>query len=358
MSFLDDDDTFTELAEEERRRHGRRGSSAPLVRLLLVLAGVVVVVLVSGLLVRNWLHTREITSYGTYMSQVADILKRSDETGRDLSKVLQNPGDATRKDVQTKLDKYSTTANTLTEEAKGLTTPNDLLEAQQWFVATLQLRSRGLQNLKPSLMNALEVQDIEVSSETVARAMLMLVLSDVAYEEFFMTRASDVLKERSIEGVSVASTDFITDSSLASTTTIKEILSTLKSSQNLQSVHGVALKEVRAMPADKAIEADGTYNLASTSELQFVVTVENQGNMAEKDVPVEINLTSPTSAQPQIVTTKIAELKAKETKKVTISDINPTDYGEKALLTVTVGPVPDEKIKENNTLKAYVIFLL
>ncbi|GAB4254475.1 MAG: hypothetical protein Kow00122_12560 [Thermoleophilia bacterium] len=358
MSFLDDDDTFTELAEQEQRRRERRGSSAPLVRLLLVLAAVVVVVLVGGLLIRSWLHNREVSSYATYMSQVAGILKRSDETGRDLSRLLQNPGDATRKDVQTKLDRYIGTAAKLTDEAKALAAPKDLLEAQQWFVATMQLRSRGLENLKPSLMNALEVQDMEVSSETVARAMLMLVLSDVAYEEFFMTRASDILKQRSIEGVTVPSTDFITDSNLASTAAIKEILTTLKSSQNLQSVHGVALKEVRALPAEKVIEADGTYNLQSTDSLRFVVTVENQGNMAEKDVPVEVSLTSPNSAQPQIVAIKIPELKAKETTKVTISGINPTEYGEKALLKVRVVPVPEEKNKENNSLEAHLIFLI
>jgi len=262
-SFLDDDDTFTELADEEKRRDDRRRSSAPLVRVLLLAAGVIVVVLLAGLLIRSWLHNREVSSYSTYVSQVSDILKRSDDSGRDLSRLLLDPGEATRKDVTTRLDKHIATAEKLTQEAQDLTVPSDLKEAQQWFVAAMQLRSGGLQDLKPALLQALDVEDTEVSSETIARAMQLLVLSDVMYDRFFVTRATEVLKERQITGANVASTEFITDSNLSSKTKIKEILAALRSSETMQTVHGVALKEVRAMPADKVIARDGTAIMAT-----------------------------------------------------------------------------------------------
>ncbi len=358
MAFIDDDDTFTELAGEEQRRDERRKSSAPFVRLLVLAAVVIVVVLLAGLLINSWLHKREVSSYSTYITHVSDILKRSDESGRNLSQLLLEPGDATRKDVTTKLDQHIATADKLTTEAKSLTVPNDLKEAQQWFVAVMQLRSSGLTDLKPALLQALEVEDTEVSSETISRAMLLLVLSDVMYDRFFMTRATEVLKERQIAGVNVGSTKFITDSTLSSKAKIKEILAILRSSETMQTVHGVALKEVRSQPADKVIERDGTYNLQSTDQLKFVVTIENQGNVVEKDVTVQVSLTVPTSTQPQSVGVKIPELKAKEVKKVTITGINPTDYGEKALLKVVVGPVKEEKNTANNKLEAHLIFIL
>jgi hypothetical protein len=358
MPPTEDNDSFFELAEEERRREGKRGSSAPFIRLIVVLGAIIAIVLVGGFLIRDWLNQRETNTYEAYTQQVSDILERSDEVGRDMSDLLLNPGDSTRKDVQTKLDQYIATSTKLTDDAKALESPSDLKEAHQWFVATMQLRQRGLENLKPALMNALEVQDVEIAADTISRAMLLLVLSDVTYEEFFAKRASQVLQERQIEGVRIGTTDFVTDSSLASKEKIKQILTTLKSSDTLQSVHGVALKEVEALPAEKIIEAGGTYNLASSDELRFVVTVENQGNMSEIDVPVEVTLSIPSSATPQIVTIKITELKAKEIKKVTVSGVNPTDYGEKALLKVKVGPVPEEKIEENNSLEAHLIFTL
>jgi hypothetical protein len=354
----DDHETFTELAGEEQRRRDRHLLSQPVVRVLAVAVVVVVVVLLAGLFIRNWLHNREVSAYSTYITQVSSILKRSDVMGRDLSRLLMDPGQATRKDVTTRLDQYISASTKLTAESKALTVPDDLKEAQQTFVFTMQLRDRGLTNLKPALLQALEVQDTEVSSETIARAMLFLVVSDVIYDEFFVTRATSVLKQRQITGVNVGSTKFVSDSSLSSQAKIKEILTLLRGNESVQTVHGVALKEVRALPANTVIQRDGLYNLQSTDQLKFVVTVENQGNVLEKDVPVEISLTAPSAAQPQIVAMKIPELKAKEVKKVTITGVNPTAYSEKALLTVTVGPVKEEKNTANNKLEAHVIFLL
>jgi hypothetical protein len=358
MSFVDDDDTFTELAEAEKRRKERRRSSAPYLRLLAA-ALVVLVLIAAGVVgVRSWLQGREESSYRDYMAEVTEMVKTSDKMGVDLSQLLMEPGDSTRKDVQTKLDQYIQSSQQLSESAKGLSAPEDLLEAHQWFAATMQLRSRGLENLKPSLMNALEVKDEEVTSDQIARAMQLLLLSDVAYQEFFLSRASEVLKTKSIDGLSVPDTTFVSDSSLASKTKVKEILATLKSSDNLQSIHGVALAKVVAMPAEKQLEEGSTTNLQSTDELSFDVTVENQGNEIEKDVPVTLTLNVEENPQPQILTVKVAEIKPNEQKVVRIAGVQPTDYGLTAALEVKVGPVPDEKMQENNVLSAYVIFVL
>ena len=42
------------------------------------------------------------------------------------------------------------------------------------------------------------------------------------------------------------------------------------------------------------------------------MTVENQGNMSEKDVPVVVTLRSPSGTQPQKITVKIPEMKPKD----------------------------------------------
>src|SRR5660397_264302 len=200
MSFFEEDNSFTELADEEERRKTRRTASAPFVRFLIALGLVIVVVAVGGLLIPNWFHSRKVENYHTYIQTVSGLLTESDAVGEELFKLLTEPGESTRKELQTQLDAYMEKSKRLTESAKETVTPDDMLEAHQWFVATMQLRSRGLENLKPSLMSALEVRDLDVSSEKVTRAMQLLVLSDVAYEEFFATRASSVLQEKEISG--------------------------------------------------------------------------------------------------------------------------------------------------------------
>ena len=116
--------------------------------------------------------------------------------------------------------------------------------------------------------------------------------------------------------------------------------------------------KVVASPANDEIKADGTYNLISNEKLAFKITVENSGNMTEKDVPVTFRLQAPSSTQPQLKTEKIAEIKAKEKVDITITGITPTPYGETALIRVEAGPVPNEKIEDNNVLEAHVIFTL
>jgi len=358
MSFFEEDNSFTELADEEERRKTRRTASAPFVRFLIALGLVIVVVAVGGLLIPNWFHSRKVENYHTYIQTVSGLLTESDAVGEELFKLLTEPGESTRKELQTQLDAYMEKSKRLTESAKETVTPDDMLEAHQWFVATMQLRSRGLENLKPSLMSALEVRDLDVSSEKVTRAMQLLVLSDVAYEEFFATRASSVLQEKEISGVTVPGTRFISDSTLASQDRIKGVLNSLKTAESLQSVHGVALIKVQAFPADMEIVEGETYDIQLAEDLRIVATVENQGNMEELDVPVTLTLDSPKSTQPQIITVKIPSIKPKEQEQVTLSEFDPADYGETALLKVEAGPVPEEKLTNNNALEAHVIFVL
>jgi hypothetical protein len=64
------------------------------------------------------------------------------------------------------------------------------------------------------------------------------------------------------------------------------------------------------------------------------------------------------SAAPQEVTVEIPEMKPSEEQTVTVKGLNPTAYGEVALLRVEVGPVPEEKYNDNNLVKADVIFTL
>lgn len=357
MSF-DADDDFTHLADEEDRRRRRKGTSAPLVRVAVGVLVFVAVIAVLGFAVQNMLHSREVSSYEDYLAAITQIAKESDASGQQLNNLLTKPGDATRKDVQTVLDRHIQTSKSLEQQAKDVKVPEDLKTAHQWFLAVMQLRAQGFQDLKPSLLNALEVQDLELASEQISGAMQLLLTSDIVYDRIFTRETSDVLKTKEIPGLVVPASTFLTDQTLATKGKVANILSSLKSSESLQSVHGVALIKLTAMPSEKQLEGGATYNLQSTDKLAFAVTVENQGNMTEKDIPVTLRLSSETAAQPQIVTVKIDQLKPKETKMVTVTGVNPAAYGENALLRVEVGPVPSEKNKENNILETHVVFVL
>jgi hypothetical protein len=360
MTDLTKDDTYDDLAPEEHKRRRKKVLPKRLLRLLLVLAAIVIVVVVIVLVAKSAISSGEAAYYQSYMSTVSDMLKQSDKMGSELVKKLTNPETTTRKDIQTSLDTYIAASEQLEAKAKAMNAPKDLVsqDVHQFFILVMSFRYKGLSDLKPSLMNALEVQDVEVSSVPISRALQYLTNSDFIYSEVFVPRATEILKAKNLTGVNVPTTQFLSDTDLASKSRVQGLLAALKSSGNLQAVHGVAIAKIVESPDDKEIVAGSTYNLTSSDQLAFAVTVENQGNMSEKDVPVVVTLLSPDSTTPQKVTMSIKELKPKAQVTVTVTGLNPTAYGEVALLKVEVGPVKDEKFTDNNSLEANVIFTL
>jgi hypothetical protein len=359
MTDLNTDDSLDQSAAE---RTGRQKNllPKPLLRLLLVFALVVILVVVIVVSATSGRGGGDAAAYQGYVTSISGMLEQSDAIGDQVTRLLTDPGDITRKEIQTRLDQSIATSQQLEEQAAALVVPKKLVEQHihQFFVMVMQFRLRGLTDLKPSLMNALELQDVEVPSEQISRALSYLTNSDFLYKEVFLPKVTDLLAAEEVTGVSVPDTKFLADTDLASKSRVQEFLAVLKSTGSLQAVHGVAISKVVASPDDKQIAAGKTHNLSSSDELAFLVSVENQGNMAEKEVPVEVTLLSPDSTQPQTVTVTIPELKPKETLTVTVKGLNPTTYGEVATLKVVAGPVKDEKFKDNNTLEAKVIFTL
>jgi hypothetical protein len=355
MAFLDTDDTGFAVDTGEQTRRPIRRLPKPMIRLIMLVVAVVVLVVIIVVSARSCSGGVDAAEYNRYMLAVADILKRSDAVGAQVDQLLTNPGDTNRTEIQTKLDSFTTTCEGLETEAQALEVPKDLYDAHQMFLVVMTFRQKGISKLKPAIIGALDVQDVDVPAETIAHALRYLTASDTLYAEVFLPKSSEILQKDEVSGVQAPSSQFLSDPEIASKTAVLEMLTTLKSTGVLQAVHGVALEKVVALPDDKEITSGSTYNLTSTDELEFEVTVENQGNMDETDVKVTVTLTSQ-SAEPQEVTVEIPSIKAKAQAKVTVDSLDPTPYGEIALLRVQAGPVPNEKNSDNNWLEANVIF--
>ncbi len=359
MADVNNGDAFEDVTQGEQKRRQRKLLPKPLLRLLVVLAAVIVVVVVIVVAVTSAMETSEAADYQRYMTSVDDLLKQSDSIGGELTKLLTDPGDTSRKDIQTKLDQFVAKSEQLETQAKELEVPKDLLDqnVHQFFVLAMTFRHTGLADLEPSLMNALQVQDTDVAAEQISRALYYLTNSDFLYKEVFVPKATEIVKEKNLDGVTVPSSQFLSDPDLASVSQSQEIIAQLKSTGNLQAVHGVAVSKVVEQPDEQEIKPGQTYNLTSSDALIILVTVENQGNMAEKDVPVVVTLATQTG-EPQKITVTIPELKPGTEVTATVEGLNPTEYGEVATLTVEAGPVTGEKFKDNNSIEANVIFKL
>lgn len=350
----------TQGSRKQRKSRQKRLLPTQLLRLIVILVAILVVVVAIVVAVTATRGSDETADYQTYMTAVASILKESDSVGTKLVTLLTNPGDTNRKDIQTKLEQYVTKSAQLEKRAKDLLAPKDLLDqnVHQFFLMVMTFRHNGLANLQPSLMNALDTQDNDVVSEQISKALYYLTNSDFLYKEVFVAKATSILKEKNVAGVTVPSSQFLSDPDLASRSQAQQIIVQLKSTGYLQAVHGVALDKVVVQPDNQEIEAGQTYNLTASDQLAFLVTVENQGNMPEKEVSVVVTLDGQDGGEPQKITVTIAEIKPGTKVTATVQGVNPTSYGEVAAFQVEAGPVTGEKFKDNNSLKANVIFKL
>lgn len=363
MADFKNRDAVEDVLQEDpkgRRRRQKKLLPKSLLRLIIGLVAIVVIVVVIVVAVTAARGNSDAADYLRYMSSVEDIVKQSDTIGSKLEKLLTEYGDTSRKEIQSELDDYVDKSLKLEKQAQELVVPKELLEKNihQYFVMVMTFRREGLESLEPTLMNALELDETEASAEQISAALQYLTNSDFLYATVFAKEATNIVKQKNYDGVTIPGSRFIENADLASSAEAQQIISQLKSIGSLQAVHGVAISKVVAQPDDVQIKNGQTYNLTSTDEFTILVTVENQGNMVETDVPVVVTLGIDENGEPQVITVTIPKLAPGEEKDAEIKGINPTDYGVQSTLTIEAGPVPGEKVLTNNSRQATVIFKL
>lgn len=124
--------------------------------------------------------------------------------------------------------------------------------------------------------------------------------------------------------------------------------------ENLQLTNkrrGLGIISFSTQPKFTKKRRDGSYELALTEYLGLHLEIQNQGEIAEKNVQVTLSLESTSLAEPLSFEEKIAEINPRERKPVSFAHIPlGAKPGTSYILTIFVKPVPGEKVLENNTL--------
>ncbi|MEK7817683.1 MAG: hypothetical protein AAB281_05455, partial [Actinomycetota bacterium] len=347
-----DDDERTEEEIEARRTDRRRkkpASQSPLVRVVVILAAVIVLVLITSLGIKSCLGKKKVGEYRDYFDTVGVILKDSDEIGKQLSDMFQKPDEAVRQSLEGKLAEFQAASDKIVERAKLVKAPDQFKQENEWFVASMQVRARGIRGLQPAVLNALEARDNQAGAAQVSHEMLVLLTSDVAYDEFFYQPAQKVLKDEKITDIKVPQTKFLKDPALASQQTAVAVLERLKGgTPQVTGLHGVGVVGVKAKPSGMALASDSENSLKASDSLTFEVEVENQGEATETDVLVSLSLTAPGRPAPQKVDGRIPSIAPNERRTIELSGLAAEAGDQPAMLRVEAGPVPGEVNTQNN----------
>lgn len=383
MSFFEDDEERIEEEEqvtETRRRPRRRKprerklrerkprerkprgggpamGQSPVARVLIILAAVVVLILLVSLGIKSCLNSKKVGEYRDYFNAVDSVIKESDDIGNQLSAMFMKPDESVRQSLEGKLGDFLAAQDQILEKAKAIQAPDQFKKANEWFVASMQVRDRGLRGLQPAMLNALEARDNQAGAAQVSQEMLILLTSDVAYDEFFYQPAQQVLKDEEITEIKVPQAKFLKDPALASQQTAVSVLDRLKGgTAQVTGLHGVAIVGVKAKPSGMALTTDSDNSLKASDSLTFEVEIENQGEATETDVPVSLTLTAPGRPTPQKVDGTIPTIAPNERKTIELTGLAADAGTQPALLRAEVGPVPGEANTQNNVGEYKIVF--
>jgi hypothetical protein len=321
------------------RQIQRRRSRTRLVLLILVLLAFFYI------LGGGFCGNREPKELQAYVTKVNELADQSNRVAQGFNN-LRMP-DVPRQELSSRLVRYSSEGKGIEDKAKSVEVPRALEKAHAYLRLSFELRASALKRYRPAVFNALKDQDLEVASGQVARALKDLALSDRAYA-LYALEAKEVLREKKVYGVSPVTSKFLPEDDYEKTKLVP-YLRQLKGVKSLEEVHGLALVDLVVEPKYVGYNpAKKLFSLPTTQKISVKVTVHNQGNQAEVNLPVKATLKSEAQPQEKSAQMLIDTIAPEQKQTVELTDLRPTPGRVVNLLTVTVGPVPNEKFVKNN----------
>jgi len=163
-----------------------------------------------------------------------------------------------------------------------------------------------------------------------------------------------------VTGVEVPDSNFVQTVDLASTASMVRIWERINGAApggddtSGGPLHGTNLQAVRVQPSGQQLSPGAETAIVASTDLAFVVVVENSGDNQEVSIPV--TLTIQQSPTPVEKTQTIDLINPGETRELTFRNFPSLEFGEPQTLRVDVEPVEDEANTANNSAEYRVSF--
>lgn len=348
----------------------------PGARLLLALGAAALLILVLTLAIRSCRRSSLVDSYKSYVQKADAILAKSADQGKRFNKVVVNDEGLTSDQLRSRLSGIAGQADTLVNEASALNPPDRLRTAHSALIQALGDRRagvRGVQAVATQLAKKTGVVNETATATQLSKQMAFLLSSDVNYSNHWSQPTKATLKSENVTGVLVSDADtFLTNSNWAAPVEAVKLLPGLKGSGTgsttgttgttttpTTGLHGTGLTGVTAIPTNVALTVGQSVTLKASAELQWRVSVQNQGDATEAKVDVKVTWTptaNPAGAQSR--TGSITNFVAKQTRTVDVPAPVTPGVDVDGTLLVEVTPVAGEKKTDNNSASYPVKFTL
>ena len=287
---------------------------------------------------------RELTGY---INQTNEIAVKSNKIANQLEGQLRDPKQVSKASFKTALMDMPQECQNLESQAQNMPVPTETEGAQSYLLLAMQLRRKGLEIYQPAISKAISTNINSVNEKDLVMALKYLALSDLAYDNF-RQEILNVIKGEDVT-TKVIKSKFINDPSAYDKPTVVSFLSKLKGGVTLQG-GDIGIVDVATEPLRTGINKQTEVRiLPATDTVNVRVEVSNNGKTAQKDIPVEVELTVKGKSQKK--RGKILLVEPGQKVKITIVGFSPVS-GSLNTFKVKAGPV----FGEQNTADNYYIY--
>jgi hypothetical protein len=360
LSFLDEPDEPVRT-----RRRSPRGQSVDRQTLMarrgIAGVGVLIVVILFVLLLRGCLDARKENAMEDYADRSAELMRESKLEGDALFDLLQSEGGTDQVvEIRNDLNGYRVSSSERVDRARELDVPDELEEANRYFLDVLELRRDGLALTADAMTTALGDQDRREGTEDVTRAMQVFLASDTIDMARFRPLLREALEEEELSMPRFPTETFVRDVEWLDAAFVADQVNALRSGTGgaadedaAPGLHGNGLAAVTLGGTTLTPGATGT-TVQLTGDLAFEVQVQNQGENTETDVNVVVSVGEGDDAielEEAIDTIAVGEI---QTVTIPLTEQPPT--GQNVPIAVEVEPVTGEEMTDNNVQEFSVIF--
>jgi hypothetical protein len=321
--------------------------------------------------ISSFRHAHRNGGYRDYFSEVKEIASQSEAEGAELTSILNSADAGDRSQRIQSLEQLATRADKLEANARKLDAPDQLKDVNDWMLTSLDYRARGIASVQRSITTAMQAKaDKEAAAEKVSDALARLVASDVVWSDSFAAMGRNVLSADDVTDVTVPDSTFLKDRDSVGPEAITQMLDRLRVAGKASASGAVVVPndgktrggqlesgQITIAPSGKVLSATSLNEIKSGDEVEFDVPFTNQGEVQLTDVPVTITLRSD-SSDPVELTGTIDAVDPGQTGTAKVSLSQTPDIGVPMTMDVLVGPIPGEKVTENNRASYNVQFSL
>lgn len=319
----------------------------------------VLILLVFG--VRGCLDARKERAFKDYAGEVAELAQSSNQQSEAFFGLLRTGGGGAV-EVEQQVNGFRSESEQLADRARELDPPDELDEANRYFVDTLEFRRDAIAEIGDLIPSALGDDGAEEATRAITAQMSQFLASDVIYVQRVVRRLQRPLEEEGVLAeVQIPESRFLPDTDWLRTTTVADRINRIRGGggatgdgEVAPGLHGTGVISVTVQPGGQQLTAGGAIEVAAAENLAFDVEVQNQGESEEQDVVVRVTISG--AGRPLEFEERIDTIAAgdPETVRVAIAEAPPT--GRPVEVKVETEPVPGEEKTDNNSLTGRAIF--